>query len=87
MAWLLRNSGNGYAYEAMERVVAKKNTNVYLEAMEEAENKGGKSKEIGYARMAGLPKRKHSKGYWAIAGSGILRDFFLSCVNLRNGIE
>ena len=53
MAWILRNSGNGHAYEAMERVVAKKNTNVYLEAMEEAENKGGKPKEIGYARMAG----------------------------------
>ena len=31
MAWLLRNSGNGYAYEAMERVVTKKNTDVYLE--------------------------------------------------------
>ena len=55
MAWILRNSGNGNTYEAMERVVAKKNTNVYLEAMEEAENKGGKPKEIGYARMAGLP--------------------------------
>ena len=61
MAELLRNSGNGYAYEAMERVVAKKNTNVYLEAMEEAENKGGKPEETGNARMAGLPKRKHSK--------------------------
>lgn len=45
MAWILRNSGNGHAYEAMERVVAKKNTNVYLEAMEEAENKDGKPKE------------------------------------------
>ena len=52
MAWILRNSGNGHAYEAMERVVAKKNTNVYLETMEEAENKDGKPKEIGYARMA-----------------------------------
>ena len=61
MAWLLRNSGNGYAYETMERVVAKKNTNVYLEAMEEAENKSGKPEEIGYARLAGLQKRKHSK--------------------------
>ena len=36
-------------------------TNVYLEAMEEAENKGGKSEEIGYARMAGLPQRKYSQ--------------------------
>lgn len=40
----------------MERVVAKKNTDVYLETMEEAENKGGKSEEIGYARMAGLTR-------------------------------
>ena len=47
MAWLLRNSGNGYAYEAMERVVAKKNTNVYLEAMEATENKSGKPEENG----------------------------------------
>ena len=61
MAWLLRNSGNGNAYETMERVVAKKNTNVYLEAMEVTENKGGKPEEIGYARLAGLPKRKHSQ--------------------------
>ena len=59
MAWILRNSGNGYAYEAMERVVAKKNTDVYLEAMEEAENKGRKPKEIRNAPVAGLPKRKH----------------------------
>ena len=61
VAWILRNSGNGYAYEAMERVVAKKNTNVYLEAVEETENKSDKPKEIGYGRMAGLQKRKHSK--------------------------
>lgn len=73
MAWILRNSGNGHAYETMERVVAEKNTDVHLEAMEEAENKGSKPKEIGYARMAGLPKREHSqRRYWAIAGSGIL---------------
>ena len=49
MAWILRNCGDGYAYEAMERVAAKKNTDVYLEAMEEAENKSGKPEEIGYA--------------------------------------
>lgn len=61
MAELLRNSGDENAYETMERVVTKKNTNVYLKAMEEAENKGGKPKEIGYARMAGLPKREHSE--------------------------
>ena len=60
MAELLLNIGNGNAYETMGRVVAKKNTNVYLEAMEATENKSGKPEEIGYARMAGLPKRKHS---------------------------
>ena len=59
MAWILRNSGNGHAYEAMERVVAKKNTNVYLEAMEEAENKGREPEEVGNARLAGIPKRKY----------------------------
>ena len=44
VAELLRNSGEGNAYETMERVVTKKNTNVYLKAMEESENKGGKPK-------------------------------------------
>ena len=44
MAELLRNSVEGNAYETMERVVTKKNTNVYLKAMEESENKGGKPK-------------------------------------------
>ena len=49
MAELLRNSGNGYAYEAMERVVAKKNTNVYLEAVEATEDE---SEELETARYA-----------------------------------
>ena len=48
MAWLLRNSGNGNAYEAMERVVAKKNTNVYLEAVEETKQKRMGIKETWY---------------------------------------
>ena len=61
MAWILRNSGNVNTYEAMERVVTKKNTDVYLEVMEEAENKGSKPEEIRYARLAGLPKREHSE--------------------------
>ena len=34
---------------------------MYMETMEDAKNKGGKPEEIGYARMAGLPKRKHSE--------------------------
>ena len=38
-----------------------KDTNVYLEAVEVAENKGGKPKEIRDARLAGTPKRKYSK--------------------------
>ena len=59
MAWILRNSGNGYAYETMERVVAKENTNVYLEAMEATENKGREPEEVGNARLAGIPKRKY----------------------------
>lgn len=41
-------------------MAAKKDTNVYLEAVEEAENKDGKPEEVGYARMEGLQKRKHS---------------------------
>ena len=45
----------------MERVVTQKDTNVYLEAVEVAENEGGKPKEIRNARLAGIPKRKHSK--------------------------
>ena len=61
MAWILRNSWNGRTYGAMEWVVEKKDTNVYLEAVEDAENKSCKLEEIGYVRMAGLLKRKHSK--------------------------
>lgn len=45
----------------MERVATPKNTNVYLEAVEEAENEGNKPKEVRNARLAGLPKREHPK--------------------------
>ena len=61
MAWILRNSGNEERYGKVERVVAPKNTNVYLEAVEVAENEGRKSKEIRDARLEGIPKRKHSE--------------------------
>ena len=44
----------------MERVVAPKDTNVYLEAVEVAKNKGGKPKEIGNARLDGIQKRKYT---------------------------
>ena len=40
----------------MERMVAAENTNVYLETVEEAENKGNKLKEVRNAQMAGVPK-------------------------------
>ena len=46
MAWILRNSGNEERYGTVERVASQKNTNVYLEAVEAAENEGGKPKEI-----------------------------------------
>ena len=59
MAWILRNSGDEERYGKVERVASQKNTNVYLEAMEEAENKGGESEEVGNARLAGIPKRKY----------------------------
>ena len=59
MAWILRNSGNENGYGKVERVVTQKNTNVYLEAVEEAENKGGEPEEVGNARLAGIPKRKY----------------------------
>ena len=59
MAWILRNSGDEERYGKVERVASQKNTNVYLEAVEEAENKGGESEEVGNARLAGIPKRKY----------------------------
>ena len=43
----------------MERMVAAKNTNVYLETVEEAENKGNKLKEVRNTQMAGVSKRQH----------------------------
>ena len=59
MAWILRNSGDEERYGKVERVASQKNTNVYLEAVEEAENEGGESEEVGNARLAGIPKRKY----------------------------
>jgi len=41
-------------------VVTQKDANVYLEAVEVAENKGREPKEIRNARLASLSKRKHS---------------------------
>lgn len=43
-------------------------TNVYLEAVEVAEDKSGKPKEIRDARLDGVPKRKHSKGLLGCCG-------------------
>lgn len=57
MAWILRNCGNEERYGKVERVASTKNMNVYLEAVEVAENKGGKPKEVRNARVASIPKR------------------------------
>ena len=38
-------------------MAAQKNTNVYLEA---AKNKGREPKEMGNARLDGIPKRKYT---------------------------
>ena len=59
MAWILRNSGDEERYGKVERVASQKNTNVYLEAVEEAETKGREPEEVGNARLAGIPKRKY----------------------------
>lgn len=59
MAWILRNSGDEERYGKVERVASQKNANVYLEAVEESENKGGEPEEVGNARLAGIPKRKY----------------------------
>ena len=57
MAWILRNSGNEERYGKVERMVAQKDTNVYLEAVEIAENEGREPKEIRNARLESIPKR------------------------------
>ena len=49
-------------------MASQKNTNVYLEAVEVAENEGRKPKEIRNARLASVPKRKHSKGLLGCRG-------------------
>ena len=47
-------------------MVTQKNTNVYLEAVEVAENEGRKPDWQAYRNG------NTRKGYWAVAGSGIL---------------
>lgn len=42
-------------------MAAQKNTNVYLEAVEAAKNRGREPKEMGNARLDGIPKRKYTK--------------------------
>ena len=41
-------------------MATQKDANVYLEAVEVAENEGGKPKEVGNVRVDGIPKRQHS---------------------------
>lgn len=61
MAWILRNSGNEERHGKVERAALQKDMNVYLEAVEVAENEGREPKKIRNARLDGTPKRKHSK--------------------------
>ena len=42
-------------------MASQKNTDVHLEAVEAAENEGFQPKEIGNARLVGIPKREHSE--------------------------
>ena len=42
-------------------MASQKDTNVYLETVEVAENEGRKPKEIRNARVESIPKWKHSK--------------------------
>lgn len=72
MAWILRNSGNGRAYEAMERVVAKKDTDVYLKQWKKPKTKVANLKKLGMPEWQAYRNGNTRKGYRAIAGSGIL---------------
>ena len=40
-------------------MAAQKDKYVHLEAVEEAKNKGGEPKEVGNARLDGIPKLKY----------------------------
>ena len=42
-------------------MASSENTNVYLEAVEVAENEGREPKEVRNARLDGIQKRKHPK--------------------------
>ena len=42
-------------------MASQKDKNVYLEAVEAAENEGREPKEIRNARVDGIPERKHSE--------------------------
>ena len=53
-------------------MASQKNTDVYLEAVEVAKNKGSKPNEIRNARVVAYRNGNTRKGYWAVAGSGIL---------------
>ena len=61
MARILRNSGNEDRNRKVERVAAPQNTDVHMEAVEGAANKGGEPEKTGDARMDGIPKREHSQ--------------------------
>ena len=56
-------------------MATQKNTNVYLEAVEVAENKSEKLNETRNGRMAGIPKRKHSKGLLGYCGKWYINAY------------
>ena len=60
MAWILRNSGNEERDRKVERVATQKDTDVYLEAVEEAGNEGKESDQTRNGTVEGISKRKHS---------------------------
>ncbi len=61
MAWILRNSGYEERNGKVERVASQTNTNVYLEAVEVAEDEGYQPEKARNARLVGIQKREHSQ--------------------------
>ena len=53
-------------------MAAAQNPNVYLEAVEEAENQGAEPEKVGHPIVAGLPVGEYPLGYWRVAGSAVL---------------
>jgi hypothetical protein len=65
MAWLLLCGRHGAESAKLERMAAQKIPHVHLEAMEEAENKDTKLKEIRNTGVAGIPMGQFPTGLLA----------------------